>query len=109
MGSRRARARKREEVELPRTDHDLGIHAGRRVELSQLEIESANKVHGSPYEPTPFGVLEDMLIDLDIDHQRYTFVDLGAGKGRILCLASAWPWKRIVGVEFSRELHKIAH
>ena len=27
------------------------------------------------------------------------FIDIGAGKGRILCLAAAYPFRRIVGVE----------
>ena len=36
---------------------------------------------------------------------RYTFVDLGSGKGRMLFVAAERPFRRVVGVEFSRSLH----
>lgn len=106
--AKRRKARGPREEPLPRSDRDLGIHTARRVELAQLEIASANKADGSPYEPTPYGVLDDLLLELDLDYERYTFCDLGAGKGRVLCLAARWPWRAIVGVEFSAALHRIA-
>jgi len=34
----------------------------------------------------------------------YTFVDVGAGKGRAILLASELPFRKIVGVELSEEL-----
>jgi SAM-dependent methyltransferase len=40
--------------------------------------------------------------------EAYTFVDLGTGKGRPLLLASELPFRRIVGVELSEELARIA-
>jgi SAM-dependent methyltransferase len=36
--------------------------------------------------------------------ERRTFVDLGCGKGRALVLASEFPFRRIAGVEISREM-----
>ena len=36
------------------------------------------------------------------------FIDFGSGKGRALLLASEFPFKRVVGVEFSPELHATA-
>jgi len=38
----------------------------------------------------------------------YSFVDIGAGKGRALLLASQLPFRRVIGVEFSAELAEIA-
>lgn len=35
----------------------------------------------------------------------YTFVDIGSGKGRMLLLASEFPFRRIVGVEMRQDLH----
>jgi hypothetical protein len=40
--------------------------------------------------------------------QDFTFIDLGSGKGRALLMASAYPFKRIIGVEFMPELHRVA-
>jgi SAM-dependent methyltransferase len=48
------------------------------------------------------------LASLDIALDGYTFVDFGSGKGRALLLASEFPFKRIIGLEFSPELHRIA-
>jgi len=49
-----------------------------------------------------------MLKALPIDHSKYTFVDFGSGKGRVLLLTSEYAYRQIVGVEFSQGLHRIA-
>jgi len=36
---------------------------------------------------------------------QFTFVDLGSGKGRVLLMASGYPFQRIIGVEFMSDLH----
>jgi SAM-dependent methyltransferase len=92
----------------PRTDHELGIHTTRPMPLDGLEIASPNRVHGKRYEPTPYGILDELLSWLDVEYRRFTFVDLGSGKGRVLCLAAALPFRRVLGVEFAPELHAIA-
>jgi len=38
----------------------------------------------------------------------FTFIDLGCGKGRVLLMASDYPFKRIIGVEFMPDLHRSA-
>ena len=38
----------------------------------------------------------------------FTFIDLGSGKGRVLLMASDYPFKKIIGVEFMPELHRAA-
>jgi SAM-dependent methyltransferase len=38
----------------------------------------------------------------------YTFVDVGAGKGRALLLAAEVPFRKVVGVELNEELARIA-
>lgn len=89
-----------------RSDRDLGrdVRTSRHVSLSKLTMEGEHRADAQRYEPTPFGVLEEMMLGLDIDPARFTFADLGAGKGRILCLASAWSFRRIIGIELSEEL-----
>lgn len=90
------------------TDRELGIRTTRNVRIQKLEIASANREHGHEYQPTPYGVLEDMLCGLGLDYPRFVFVDLGCGKGRMICSASQYAFMRIVGVEFSKELHAVA-
>ena len=40
--------------------------------------------------------------------QDFTFIDLGSGKGRVLLMASEYPFRKIIGVEFMPELHRPA-
>lgn len=40
----------------------------------------------------------------DIDHRDYSFIDMGCGLGRVVLLAAAFPFRRVVGVEFSPSL-----
>jgi SAM-dependent methyltransferase len=40
--------------------------------------------------------------------EAYSFVDVGAGKGRALLLASELPFRKVIGVELSAELSSIA-
>lgn len=58
------------------------------------------------YEPSPPSVVGEALAGLPIEGR--TFVDLGSGKGRVVLLASRWPFARVVGVERRRRLHAIA-
>jgi SAM-dependent methyltransferase len=60
------------------------------------------------YEAVPAQALRDILNTLPLDGNRFTFVDLGCGKGRPLLVASEFPFAKIVGVELSTELHAIA-
>jgi predicted RNA methylase len=45
---------------------------------------------------------------LGIRYDKFTFIDLGSGKGRAIMVASSFPFKKIIGVEYSRHLDKIA-
>jgi hypothetical protein len=76
--------------------------------LSDLDIPSPNWFDANDYaaiEPLRF---KRVLAKLNIAFEDYTFVDYGSGKGRALLLASEFPFKRIIGLEFSPELHSIA-
>jgi len=48
------------------------------------------------------------IASIGIDVRRFVFVDLGSGKGRALLVASAMPFMRVEGVEFSTDLHHSA-
>jgi SAM-dependent methyltransferase len=65
-------------------------------------------VFHSPYQPTDAGLFAEMMVGLPIDFDRFTFIDLGSGKGRTLLMASQYPFRRIVGVELIAGLHQIA-
>lgn len=60
------------------------------------------------YEPTPAPVFREMLSRLNIDYSDFVLVDVGSGKGKVLLLASAYPFKKVIGVERWEDLHRIA-
>jgi tRNA A58 N-methylase Trm61 len=49
-----------------------------------------------------------MIAALDIRYQDFTFIDIGSGKGLVLLIASTYPFRKIIGVEFSPELNRVA-
>ena len=75
------------------------------VPLAGLTIRGNNGAHGHDYRPTPCRLFEWTIAGLDCDLQQFTFVDHGAGKGRVLLLASQYPFRAVGGVEFAEELH----
>ena len=62
----------------------------------------------SPYQPTDPALFREMMAALPIQFDQFTFVDLGSGKGRVLLLASEYPFQKIVGVEILPKLHRVA-
>ncbi len=75
------------------------------VPLAGLTIRGNNGAYGHDYRPTPCRLFEWIIAAVDCDFQRLTFVDHGAGKGRVLLLASQYPFRAVGGVEFAEELH----
>ena len=71
-----------------------------------------------PTEPVAFHEMLDALqknpgadqavLGTTLDFGDFTFIDLGSGKGRTLLMASDYPFRRIVGVEFLPSLDEAA-
>jgi hypothetical protein len=58
-----------------------------------------------PYFATEPWLFEQIMEAIPADFSKFTFTDLGSGKGRVLLMASNYPFQRIVGVEFMPDLH----
>ena len=89
-------------------DREFGVDTGGLISLSDLEVQSENWKLGHRYQPIYQVDFAEILHDLNPRYEDYTFVDIGSGKGRALLLAAKLPFRRIIGVEFSRELHETA-
>lgn len=85
-------------------DRRYGTDSGGYATLAELSIDSPNVEHGVHFEPVTRTYFDRMLAAAGLDEARYTFVDLGCGKGRALLFAAEHPFARLVGVEFSVEL-----
>ena len=89
-------------------DRQFGVDTAGTIHISALGIDSPAWEHGFDYQATDPEHFETIIGGLPIRHEEFTFIDMGAGKGRVLLLAAQFPFRRIVGVEFSPRLHEVA-
>jgi hypothetical protein len=61
-----------------------------------------------PCAPVPSKTFHWSLAATRIDATQYHFVDIGSGWGHAVLLASGYPFRRVTGVEFARELYERA-
>ena len=89
-------------------DHRFNVQTTGDVPLEQMTARG-NPEEGNLYVPVHPRAGKAALDDLPIqDVTGYTFIDLGAGKGRMLFLAAMLPFEKVIGVEFGQEVHDIA-
>lgn len=90
-------------------DAEFGTDTGGMIYAEELRDNRGRRsVYNAAYYGTAPSIFHQALARLEIDCEGYTFVDLGAGKGRIILLASNFAFRQIIGVEFSQELQKVA-
>ena len=90
-------------------DRQYGIDTSGLVSLSSLDvIQHPNAVYANPYQPSSVPQVRALIEKLGIEIDRFIFIDFGSGKGRVLLVAAQFPFKEVIGVEFSRQLHEIA-
>jgi SAM-dependent methyltransferase len=89
-------------------DLEHGIETSQTVHASDLRVSSRNWIDGVDYQPTPVKLIREALAALPVNAAEFTFIDFGCGKGRVLFVASEFPFARIIGVEYAPQLHEIA-
>jgi len=90
-------------------DREFGTDTESVVPLWRLDIESNHRTEGIRYQTIDPGEIRIAIASLPIHYEEFVFVDLGSGKGRSLLIASEFSFKKVVGVEFSYELNRIAN
>jgi SAM-dependent methyltransferase len=89
-------------------DNAHGTQTGGIQELFDFRIIGKNARHGTSHIATDPHEFCEMMDELKIDFKDFTFIDLGCGKGRALMLASRYPFRRIIGIEFAVEIYEAA-
>jgi SAM-dependent methyltransferase len=85
-------------------DSAHGLDTGGITQLKELGVSRDAWSEGGPHiaaDPVEFS---EALASIELDLSKLTFVDFGSGKGRALLLAAAYPFQRIIGVEFAEPL-----
>jgi predicted RNA methylase len=85
-------------------ERHLPIDTGRVIQLEELGVAHPDRVR---YQPSPWRNLGCILDPRDVQASD-VFLDLGSGMGRVLLQAARYPFGRVIGVEISEELNRIA-
>jgi SAM-dependent methyltransferase len=73
-----------------------------------LGLPSELAAHSSAYNPIDPVIFARVMDLLKIDPKGFCFIDIGSGKGRALFLAEQHGFRRILGIEFSAKVHRVA-
>ncbi len=83
----------------------LGIYTETVIELGELGIHNDECKY---YSATGYTSIHEIVRVLGINPRNHVFLDFGAGLGRAMILAAMHPFRRVLGVEISRELSERA-
>lgn len=81
-----------------------GVDTCGDIPLLDLNFDSQYKTPGLEYQSHHPAIVREALRSLEVRYQDYTFVDIGCGKGRVLLVASEFPFRKIMGIEFAPQL-----
>jgi SAM-dependent methyltransferase len=84
-----------------------GIRTTGADELKRLEKMGIDISHATIYMPVSYELLRDILQQLKPGTYHH-FLDIGCGKGRALCVAAHHGFKKLTGIDFSKELSDAA-
>jgi SAM-dependent methyltransferase len=85
-----------------------GVDTCGEIPLGSFDFDSRNKTSGLEYHSHHPSIIRSGLNSSGIDFQKYIFIDYGCGKGRALLVASEFPFRRVIGLEFVPQLSEIA-
>lgn len=91
-----------------RWDRANNVDTAGSIQLAMLDVVGPNRDKGNECVCTSPKSFDFIMKSLPADMSGTTFIDIGSGKSRTLLLASHYPFRNIIGVEFARELAAIA-
>ncbi|HVC61783.1 MAG TPA: class I SAM-dependent methyltransferase [Acetobacteraceae bacterium] len=87
-----------------RRDRRMGIDTAGILAKGELDPIGEAASLGIDYVPTPSLIAEYLIRRVADRARQFTFVDFGAGKGRVAVLAAKYPFARVIGIEHSPRL-----
>jgi hypothetical protein len=103
------RRSQRQNVVNSRFDAEHGTDTGPEIALTEAGVPAAQAERGNTvYRAVWEAVFHDALRAVPAELSDFTFVDYGSGKGKALLMASEYPFRRIIGIEYAPLLHQTA-
>ena len=92
-------------------DRRRGVRTSARIDPETLNVIGPHRASAVRYQPiseSSFRTLLAALTELlGSTLTRYCFIDLGCGMGKVLLLATEYPFRQVLGVEYAPELAAI--
>ncbi len=89
-------------------DAEWGTDTSAEITMANLEFPAKLARECCHYQASGPHALNEVMALASIDPATHTFIDIGSGKGRVVLCASAVPFRRSIGVEYSAKLDGIA-
>ena len=80
-----------------------GIQTTGADELHALEEKGIDISHATIYMPASYDILETLFAEVKKYNLKH-FLDIGSGKGRVMCIAAHNGFTKVTGIDFSKEL-----
>ena len=97
----------REEV---KGEKKYGVNTTGADELKKMAKRGIDISHATIYMPASYGLLEEIFERLNPGTLKPSshFLDIGCGKGRVLCVAAHYGFTKLTGIDLSKELCGLA-
>jgi SAM-dependent methyltransferase len=87
-----------------RGERKYGLDTTAAIHLRKLKLKGNQLKHATEYMPVNYFTLEALLRRIPEQHKQATFLDIGCGKGRAMCVAAAFGYKQVEGIDFAKQL-----
>jgi SAM-dependent methyltransferase len=81
-----------------------GINSTSFNNLSRFKITGHQLAHATEYMPVNYFTIEHLFNHLPQKALAGTFLDIGCGKGRAMCVAAAFGFQQVTGIDFAKEM-----
>jgi SAM-dependent methyltransferase len=90
-------------------DKERGVETAAEIPLEAVGVSSADAARGNQYyRPLTEAIFRAAIAAIPIDVSKFTFVDIGSGKGKVLFMAADLPFRSVLGIEYAPGLHAVA-
>ncbi|MEQ1799235.1 MAG: class I SAM-dependent methyltransferase [Lacibacter sp.] len=72
--------------------------------LSRFTIKGDQLAHATEYMPVSYFTIEQLFSHLPEKAKTETFLDIGCGKGRAMCIAAHYGFNNVSGIDFAKEM-----
>ncbi|MEC8623788.1 MAG: class I SAM-dependent methyltransferase [Bdellovibrionota bacterium] len=89
-------------------DYQFSLKTNSSVQLINMEVKSESIIHARHYQATHYRLFFKIMNQLNLPWNKFNFIDFGSGKGRCLLMASMLGFKKVIGIEFAKDLCETA-